>query len=218
MELRINVHKCTINLSSTDLSVSATLLAIAVCICRSDELVSIPQIGRVSHKAYPGCSVNVELFWVAHWLVTTQANNDKCTCFTMAGCHTVLTPKEKQSGQQLLYACHLPECTCLSGLNISCYPINTSHVQQQFDSSWNKHMKKWGYLLVVADMSYDGKLCLAIIQVPQPTEMHCVHMIVSAESQRENISLLQGLYCNTARWSIHLAKELGFVATKASSK
>ena len=35
-------------------------------------------------------------------------------------------------------------------------------------------------------MSYNGKMCLAIIQVPQPTEMHCVHMIVSGESQREH--------------------------------
>ena len=78
--------------------------------------------------------------------------------------------------------------------------INASHVQQQFHSSWNKHTKKWGYLLVVADMSYDGKLCLAIIQVPQLTEMHCVHMIVSGELQRENISLIQELHCNTARW------------------
>ena len=35
-------------------------------------------------------------------------------------------------------------------------------------------------------MSYDGKMCLVIIQVPQPTEMHCVHMIVSGESEREH--------------------------------
>ena len=48
-------------------------------------------------------------------------------------------------------------------------------------------------------MGYDGKLCLAIIQVPQPTEMHSIHMIVSGESQRENINLIQELYCNTAR-------------------
>ena len=100
--------------------------------------------------------------------------------------------------------------------------INASHVQQQFGSSWNKHTKKGGYLLedcfLVADMSYDGKLCLAIIQVPRPTEMHCVHMIVSGESQRENISLIQELYCNTARWWIHLPKDSGLVATKASSK
>ena len=48
-------------------------------------------------------------------------------------------------------------------------------------------------------MSYDGKMCLAIIQVPQPTEMHCVHMIVSGESQRENIRLIQELYCKDSK-------------------
>ena len=126
------------------------------------QIVTILNIWGASHlwEQFIFVRLNVELFLVAHWFVTTQANNDKCTCFTMAGCHTVLTPIEKQSGQQLLSACHL---TCLNGLNISCYPINTPHHQQQFDSSWNKHMKKWGYFLVVADMSYSGKLCLAII-------------------------------------------------------
>ena len=71
---------------------------------------------------------------IPHQFITTQVNNDQLTCCTIARCHTVLvlTPIEKQSGQQLLSACHL---TCLNGLNISCYPINTSHVQQQFDSS-----------------------------------------------------------------------------------
>ena len=156
------VHSIPYTVSSS--SISATLSCFACnCSLQVRYLASIWKNRGISRKAYPGCSVNVELFLVAHWFVTTQANNDKHTCFTMAGCHTVLTPIEKQSGQQLLYACHLPECTCLNGLKISCYPINTPHVQQQFDSSWNKHMKKWGYLLVVADMSYSGKLCLAII-------------------------------------------------------
>ena len=48
-------------------------------------------------------------------------------------------------------------------------------------------------------MSYNGKMCLAIIQVPQLTEMHHVHMIMCGGSQRENISLIQELHCRTAR-------------------
>ena len=166
-----------------------------IALCRLDIWLQSGKNREISHKAYPG----VKLFLVPRRSVTTKANNDQLTCFTIARCHTVLalTLIEKQSGQQLLSACHLPECTCLNGLSISCYPINTSHVQQQFDSSYTK---KWGYLLVVADMSYDGKLCLAIIQVPQPTDMHCVHMIMSGGSQRENISSIQELHCNAARW------------------
>ena len=62
---------------------------------------------------------------IPHQFVTTQVNNDQLTCCTIARYHTVaLTPIEKQSGQPLLHACHLPECTCLNGLNISCYPID----------------------------------------------------------------------------------------------
>ena len=59
---------------------------------------------------------------IPHQFVTTQVNNDQLTCFTIARHHTVLalTPIEKQSGQQVLYACDFAECACLNGLNISC--------------------------------------------------------------------------------------------------
>ena len=72
-------------------------------------LASIWKNRGISHKAYPGCGVNVKLILVPQKSVTTQANNDQLTCFTIARCHTVLalTPIEKQSGQQVLYACHL---------------------------------------------------------------------------------------------------------------
>ena len=99
----ISSHHILIGLST----ILSYHLAMSTRLMVSRSLCSIWKNRGISRKAYPGCSVNVELFLVAHRFVTTQANNDRCTCFTMAGCHTVMTPIEKQSGQQVLYACHL---------------------------------------------------------------------------------------------------------------
>ena len=152
------VHSILYTVSS---SISGTVSAasLAIALPRLDIWLQSEKIGEYPTKHIQGAVSMLSCFLAAHLFVITQANNDKSTCFTMAGCHTVLTPIEKQSGQQVLYACHL---SYLSEWGWR-YPINTPHVQQQFDLSWNKHMKKWGYLLVVADMSYSGKLCLAII-------------------------------------------------------
>ena len=112
----------------------------------------------ISHKAYPGCSVNVELFLVAHWFVTTQANNDKHICFTMTGCHTVLTPIEKQSGQQVLYACHLSylsewvEDIMLSNQYTTCsttvwFILKQTHEEMRVPSCGGRHELQWKVVL-----------------------------------------------------------------------
>ena len=121
-------------------------------------LASIWKNRGISHKAYPGCSVNVELFLVAHWFVTTQANNDKHTCFTMAGCHTVLTPIEKQSGQQVLYACHLSylsewvEDIMLSNQYTTCsttvwFILKQTHEEMRVPSCGGRHELQWKVVL-----------------------------------------------------------------------
>lgn len=54
---------------------------------------------------------------------------------------------------------------------------------------------------LVADMSYDRKLSMEMIQVPQPAEMYCVHMIC-----RDNIVLILGLVLQHSMMIYSLAK------------
>ena len=99
-------------------TVLATLLAVALC--RQYKLESV----------YSRCSVlNVQCFWIAYWAFTVQANDEQHLCNVIAGCCTTLAPRDQQNGQ-LLSVCQSPECTCLSELNISCYPTNAPHDQQ----------------------------------------------------------------------------------------
>ena len=119
-------------------------------------LASIWKNRGISHKAYSG----VKLFLVPQKSVTTQANNDQLTCFTIARCHTVLalTPIEKQSGQQVLYACDLlylsewVEDIMLSNQYTTClttvsFILKQTHEEMRVPSCGCRHELQWKVVL-----------------------------------------------------------------------
>ena len=142
--------------SSISVTVSAALLAIALC--KSDIWLQSGKIGEYPTKHIQGAVSMLSCFLVAHWFVITQANNDKCTCFTMAGCHTVLTPIEKQSGQQVPYACHLlylsewVEDIMLSNQYTTCsttvwFILKRTHEAMRVPSCGGRHGLQWKVVL-----------------------------------------------------------------------
>ena len=76
----------------------------------------------------------------------------------MAGCHTVLTPIEKQSGQQVLYACHLSylsewvEDIMLSNQYTTCsttvwFILKQTHEEMRVPSCGDRHELQWKVVL-----------------------------------------------------------------------
>ena len=116
------VHSIPYTVSSSWISATVSAALLAIALCKSDIWLQSGKIGEYPTKHIQGSSS----FWYLKILLQPRQIMTCSHVILLQG--TTPAPIEKQSGQQVLYACHFPECICLNGVNISCYPINTSPV------------------------------------------------------------------------------------------